>query len=242
MTLDQRGYEIRCEWGEHGVAALAPLCDAIIIVDVLSFSTAVTIAVARGATVFPYRWRDDTAAAFARSVKAELASSRGGAAYSLSPHSLRSIPAGTRLVLPSRNGAALTLAIGSTPTFAGCLRNAGAVATAALRCGRIIGVVPAGERWPSDHALRPALEDLVGAGAIIGHLAGTLSPEAHIARAAFHSVKGDLVRTLRGCSSGRELVERGFEDDVAIAADLDLDDCAPILRDGAYHATGHAIG
>ncbi len=234
MIPDQSGYEIRCEWGEHGVAALAPVCDAIIIVDVLSFSTAVTIAVARGATVFPHRWRDDTAAAFARSLNAELAGPRGRAAYSLAPHALRSIPAGTRLVLPSPNGATLALAAGTTPLFAGSLRNARAVALAARRCGPTVGVVPAGERWPHRGALRPALEDLLGAGAILQHFDGTPSPEARAAVAALREMGEDLMGVLAGCASGRELRGRGFAEDVALAAELDVEACAPRLSEGAF--------
>ena len=39
---------------------------------------------------------------------------------------------------------------------------------------------PCGERWMADSSLRPAFEDLVGAGAIIRHLWGTTSPEARL--------------------------------------------------------------
>ena len=42
MTFDQREFDIRCEWGEQGVARLAPISDAVIIVDIMSFSTCVT--------------------------------------------------------------------------------------------------------------------------------------------------------------------------------------------------------
>jgi len=45
----QTEYELRCEWGWHGVAQLAPASDVVIVVDVLSFSTAVDIAVSNGA-------------------------------------------------------------------------------------------------------------------------------------------------------------------------------------------------
>jgi 2-phosphosulfolactate phosphatase len=238
MIFDQAEYDIRCEWGEHGIATLAPISDAIVIVDVLSFSTCVAIAVARGATVFPYRWRDESRIEFARSVRAELAGPRGGGGYSLSPASLMSIPAGARIVLPSPNGSSLTLATGRTSTLAGCLRNAGAVARAAMQCGRTVGVVPAGERWKADHSLRPAIEDLIGAGAVISHLAGTLSPEAQLAMEAFRSVQGGLADALMGCSSGKELIAAGYTDDVRLAAEVHADDCAPYFRGGAYQQTG----
>ena len=73
---DPRKFRIRFEWGPQGVACLAPASDAVVIVDVLSFSTAVVVAAARGAAVFPYRWADDTAAEYARSLDALLAGSR----------------------------------------------------------------------------------------------------------------------------------------------------------------------
>ena len=36
------------------------------------------------------------------------------------------------------------------------------------------------------------------------------------------------------CASGRELVERGFAEDVAIAAELASSAVVPVLRDGAF--------
>jgi len=79
--------------------------DAVVIVDVFSFSTAVDIALSRGASVLPYRWKDGSASRFARDHGALLAESRTvGGPYSLSPDSLLSVPPGTRLVIPSPNG------------------------------------------------------------------------------------------------------------------------------------------
>jgi len=60
MIFSQSDFDIRCEWGKQGVFVLAPVSDVVIIVDVLSFSTSVDIAVSQGAIVFPYPWRDDT--------------------------------------------------------------------------------------------------------------------------------------------------------------------------------------
>jgi 2-phosphosulfolactate phosphatase len=235
MTFDQQEFDIRCEWGAHGIAVLAPISDVIIIIDVLSFSTSVDVAVTQGAMVFPYRWRDDTALAYATSVGATLADpGRHPNRYSLSPASLTAIPSGTRIVLPSPNGSTLTLAAKPTPVLAGCLRNAGAVAAVARKYGRKIAVIPAGERWKDDGSLRPAFEDLIGAGAIISHLNGQRSPEALVALAAFRTVESELDHVLRQCSSGKELLEQGFATDVMLAAQLNISACAPLLVNHAY--------
>lgn len=235
MTCSQSAFDVRCEWGEQGIAQLASISDVVIVVDVLSFTTSVEIATSRDAMVFPYRWNDASAETFAASVGAILAdATRGGLGYSLSPQSLVHLPQGTRLVLPSPNGATLTEGRGTVPTLAGCLRNANAVAAVAQGYGPRIGVIPAGERWPKDGSLRPDLEDWLGAGAIISHLTGCLSPEAHAAAITFRGVQSDLARLLEMCGSGQELIARGFAQDVALAAALNVSTCVPIFRDGAY--------
>jgi 2-phosphosulfolactate phosphatase len=236
MYYDQAEFDIRFEWGEQGVAKLAPLSDLVIIVDVLSFTTCVEIAVYNGAIIFPYLGRSDAALEYARNRGAELAAwprqLSGG--YSLSPASLQHIPPGARLVLPSPNGATLSLLAGQTPVVAGCLRNNRAVAEFASRSGRTITVVAAGERWWEDGRLRPALEDLLGAGAIISHLRGSRSPEAVAAVAVFRHFEPDLVKTLKQCASGKELIEKGFTPDVELAGQVDCSSAVPVLREGAF--------
>lgn len=235
MIFDQQEFDIRCEWGDHGVATLAPISDVVIVVDVLSFSTSVDVAVTQGAVVFPYDLRDETAANFATLVGAQLADlTRSSSRYSLSPQSLVDIAKGTRIVLASPNGATLTLAAKPTPVLAGCLRNARATALAAMKCGRKIGVIPAGERWRADYSLRPSFEDLVGAGAIISYLAGSLSPESISAVAAFREAKPRISAYLKQCSSGKELIERGFAKDVSLASQLNVSESASILVNDAY--------
>jgi 2-phosphosulfolactate phosphatase len=235
MFYDQQEFEVRCEWGPIGVNLLAPLCDAIIIVDVLSFSTCVDIAVGNGAVVYPYQWKDESAFSYAQSVGAILANfdRKFDTGYALAPTSLLNIAGGTRLVLPSPNGSLLSLATGQTPTFAGCIRNAKSVAYAAQQLGSHISLVPAGERWP-DGSLRPALEDLVGAGAIIHYLSGKRSPESELAESTFLHFKDNLKSCLEQCSSGKELIGRGFVSDVHLAAALNQSQSSPRLTDGAY--------
>ncbi|MDY6897703.1 MAG: 2-phosphosulfolactate phosphatase [Cyanobacteriota bacterium] len=232
--FNQSEFDLRCEWGHQGINQLAPISNIVIIVDILSFSTAVEIATNNGAIIFPYRWKDSSAIDYAKSIEAQLATKRTSATgYSLSPQSLTKISPGTKLVLPSPNGSSLTLLTGSKPTLAGCLRNCEAVARFAQKYGSKIAVIPAGEKW-EDGSLRPAFEDWIGAGAILSCLSGSLSPEAETAVAVFNSFKNDLLAALKKCSSGKELIARGFESDVELAAEINISDCVPIFTDNAY--------
>lgn len=230
---------IQCEWGANGVALLRGHVGLFVIVDVLSFSTAVDVATARGALVYPHE-PDTTASALetrAAQLGAALARPRAqaGEGYSLSPPSLAAIPPASRLLLPSPNGARLTLACGDTPVMAGCLRNASAIGEAAraFAGGRDIAVIPAGERW-ADGSLRPAIEDWLGAGAIISATGLPCAAEAALARDAFEAARATLPFLLRDCRSGRDLIAQGYEGDVAMALDLDASDGAPLLVGGAY--------
>jgi 2-phosphosulfolactate phosphatase len=112
LVYTQAGYDIRFEWGAEGVAALAGSC-GVLVVDVLSFSTAVDVAVARGARILPLPWRDERAAAAAKAAGAVLAGERS---WTLRPSSLVDIPAGTLLALASPNGATLCARAAATGT------------------------------------------------------------------------------------------------------------------------------
>lgn len=235
MIFDQSEFEIRCEWGRQGISQLAPISDVIIIVDIMSFSTSVEIATNNGAVIYPYQWKDSSALDYAQQVKAELAhrERKPSSGYSLAPSSLINIPAGTKLVLPSPNGATLSLCTDSTPTIAGCLRNAEAVANFAQSYGKNIAVIPAGERW-SDGSLRPAIEDLIGAGAILSYLQRSHSPEAETAITVFSRWQNELFSVLEKSISGQELITKGFFQDVELAAVLNNSTCVPLLTNNAY--------
>ncbi len=242
-VFGQTHADIRFEWGPIGAAALASSCDVLVVVDIFSFTTAVDVATSRGGRIYPTAHRDQSAEDLARNVGARLAVDRRSIStadpYSLWPRSLMEIPSGTRLVLPSPNGSAISsLAVrDGCHVLAGCFRNRTAVAEAAgTKLGATVAVVASGERWP-DGSLRPALEDLLGAGAIIDVLIGkgrTASPEAIAASSAFKQVASELQAVLSRTASSIELVALGFDDDVAIAGLIDVSTAVPTLKDGAF--------
>lgn len=236
--MRQGDYDVRFDWGPHGLRALAPLVDVVVIVDVMSFSTSVDVALGRGAVILPYRWHNGTEHEFARSRGAAVAGDRRGSGPSLRPSSLTRLDAGTRLVLPSPNGSALTFGAaeaGAETVAVACLRNADAIGRWLRAHGGSVGVIAAGERWRgATGPLRTALEDLLGAGAVIAAMGvvGSVraSPEAQAAAAVFEDAASDLMSRLETCGSGRELIADGFAADVALAGSRGSSDLVPLLR------------
>src|SRR3954470_24890686 len=97
---------VKSEWGLAGIAALRDQTAVIVIVDVLSFSTAVDVAVSRSAVVFPFpHGEEQSVQEAADRVGATLARPRRapGSQFSLSPVSLAGVPTGLKLMLPSPN-------------------------------------------------------------------------------------------------------------------------------------------
>lgn len=252
-TFQQTEFKHKFEWGLEGLRQIGSSVEVLVIVDVLSFSTAVEMAVSHGGTAYPYPMRDDSAKEFAEQHSASLAVSRAKTTdqnpYSLSPATFRQMKPGERVVLPSPNGSTLTLAAGELcpRVLCGCLRNAEAVATRAQQLGESVAVIAAGELWSTDMAgrsiesqrvLRPSLEDQLGAGAILASItAASLSPEAAAAVAVFDRMRTSLLENLTSCASGCELVEMGFAEDIRIASELNVSTTVPQLIDGAYRAS-----
>lgn len=224
--------QVSFEWGPVGGAAIARGAACAVVVDVLSFATTTICAAERGTTVIPYPSSGEAAETVAAQHGAALAAARGQG-LSLSPVSiLDADPLPVRLVLPSPNGAAVSLALAEiTTVVAGSWRNARAVAAWAGRLGGPIAVVAAGEQWP-DGSLRPAVEDLWGAGAVLAaleELDHELTPEAAMAADAHRVIAGREAGHLAACTSGQELIDRGFAADLAVAAEVDVSQVVPVL-------------
>ena len=197
---------------DWGVEGLSRLhpADVVVVVDVLRFSTTVTDAVARG----------------------------------------ESVALDERAHAVSLNGAAVAAAAGATGVVVllGCLRNASAIAEAVLaeqkRRGErtSIAVIAAGELPTGGAAggLRFAVEDQLGAGAIIDALGGLgidhTSPESAAACEAFRGLRPAVRHLLTASGSGQELLDRGQRDEVLNAAAVDAASVVPVLRGGVFVA------
>ncbi|MFB9315348.1 2-phosphosulfolactate phosphatase [Nocardioides plantarum] len=247
----QTASAVRLEWGPTGAGAVAAGCDVAVVVDVLSFTTTLTVALDLGITVLPYAWKDSRAEAYAAERDAVLAVGRlearqWRAGVSLSPASLAALGPDhgiERIVLPSPNGSAISFALrDSGCTVVGAsLRNAlavGAWVASQVESGALVAVVPAGERW-SDGSLRPSVEDLWGAGAVLSSLGrlvdmSSWSPEARAAATAYDAVRATIKDELIACASGAELVDKGFASDVWIAAETGVSEVVPVLTDDAF--------
>lgn len=152
----------------------------------------------------------------------------------------------------SANGASVAAAAADTGAVVliGGIRNASATARAIMtlqerRAGRTaVAVIAAGERT-ADGALRVAVEDHLGAGAVIAALTDLgidhSSPEAAVAAESFRPLKRALRHLLGASGSGRELTEavpstaRMQEAGIrpattAEAAELDAIDAVAVLR------------
>lgn len=150
----------------------------------------------------------------------------------------------------SINGTAVVDAAGGSGAVVllGGLRNAAAVADAVMRIQHehgartSIAVIAAGELTSREPGadLRFAVEDLLGAGAIVDAL-GALgidhtSPDAAAAAESFRALRGAVRHLLTASGSGQELLERGLRDEVLAAAAVDAASVVPVLRGGEFTA------
>jgi 2-phosphosulfolactate phosphatase len=225
----QEGFGVRLEWGLDGVQALAPHCTVLVIVDVLSFTTSIDLIVGKGAHAPLTTWTGDSCGP-------------------RRPSALKSVQAGAEIEMSSPNGGNLCeQAAQQTQVMAGCLRNADAVADAAINFADRgpIGVVAAGEQWGislggrgTPGRLRPAIEDYLGAGAIVSGLLAEgyspASPEAALAATTYRAAGPYLGDLLGGCGSGLELGAAGLSEDIAIAGQVNVSKAAPRLVDGVF--------
>ncbi|WP_421379432.1 2-phosphosulfolactate phosphatase [Bacillus salacetis] len=241
MLFDQTPYDCRLEWGRRGAREAAERGDILIIVDVLSFSSAVVSALHHGALIYPYP-PDLDGIEYARLVEAEYILGRAEAARkgkpTLSPVSFNEGQGGKKYVLASLNGAYCTwIASGVPALLAGSLLNASAAAAAANKIRKKVNcsitIVPCGEQWSDvkghDDTLRPSVEDYLGAGAILSCLKGSKSPEALVCENAFNSSRSKISDLIWECGSGRELRERGFGNDVKHCSRLNALQVVPSL-------------
>lgn len=218
----------------------------VVIVDVFSFSTAVTTAIANGFTIYPVSDRE-RGQQLAEKTGAELAGKRGEAKYSLSPLTyLNPDQPANKIVLYSPNGAACCEMVKDRTAFIGCFLNAKAVGKKVTRLAKKtnqnVTVVMAGEQRAVIAGDRVeyikestrkvfALEDFLGAGAIIKEIKINKSPEAIVCESAFKKSSKQLHELLTDSFSGRYLVQKSSSADIDFSIQLNRYDSVPKIKD-----------
>jgi 2-phosphosulfolactate phosphatase len=244
---DTAGPRVQLAWGRRGAQAAAERADILVVVDTLRFSTAAATAVHHGAVIYPCPVDEALVRALAQRVGGEVALHRHTpstptstpARFSLSPRAYLAVEPGTRVVLPSPNGATCCQYGPRTPAlFVGALVNAHAVAGAVFHLLTTqqhlnVTVLACGERWripAEEDVLRFALEDYLGAGAVLSALPFPQTIEAQACGATFRALREQLEAALWECESGQELRTKGLGEDVRHAAQLNIYDTVPMLR------------
>jgi 2-phosphosulfolactate phosphatase len=143
-------------------------------------------------------------------------------------------------VLAGSPGLAEVLEVDDAIVVAGSLRNCAAVAQWALeqqadKGDRFTVAVVACGAQREDGRLRFALEDLLGAGAIIDALADVgidyASPEAASAAAAFTGLRNATGHLIGASTGGRAVAKHSGRGAIDAAIDLNSSDEVPILRE-----------
>ena len=239
--LTQSPYRCRLDWGAAGAQRASTQGNIIVIVDVLSFSTSVAHAVSRGAVIYPCPENEDTGP-LAKKLDAEIAVPRArvphDGRFSLSPMTYTDIEKETKVILPSLNGGTcVSCSQLASHVFVGALVNASAVGQAVTGLmadpNLNTGIIACGEREKEPpHDLRPAVEDYLGAGAILSHIPFDKSPEAMVCESAFKTNEGRVKELIWNSVSGRELRAIRFEADVEFAARRSVLNAVPYLDQG----------
>lgn len=216
---------------------------AVVVFDVLRATTTMTAALAVGVTeihVYP-----DTASARAAKEVAGPGVLLAGEERCLPPKGFdlgnspgafeRELHAGRRLIMSTTNGTRAILAARSADRiFAGALVNATAVARALRETGRDVTLLAAG----TGGAI--AIEDLLGAGAVLAALTTVGGPDvrlqsdaALVARRLWARDRDDVAACLRESLGGRNVIDAGLAGDIDFAARVDAFDVVGVIQEPA---------
>ena len=245
QNIADLNYRCRIDWGRRGARRAAARGDIMVIVDVLSFSSMVATALHNNISIYPCTMKDDTVE-LARRIGGEAAVGRKDVPqkgrFSLSPLTYSPGAAGSKVIVASPNGATCCrFADQASYLFCGGLLNARSVAEEISRIltdsDLAVTIIACGEREKEpgeDGPIRFAVEDYLGAGAILSEIEFEKSPDAMVCEAAFLNSRDNLSEIIRTCPSGVELRDCGFGEDVSYCANLNIFDIVPVLENGFF--------
>lgn len=218
---------------------------AVAVIDVIRATTTITMALHQGcAGVMPVRTLSEARAVVRKLGRDVLLAGERGAERAAGCE-LGNSPAeygqervkGKTIVLTTTNGTRTFQAAAGAQTLIACsFLNASAAARRLAATGLDILIVCAGRLGHF------CLEDVVGSGILIDRMLSIsdrpieLSDAAAAAHRLFATYRGDLLGMLRGCQWGREIIQKGFGEDLEVCAQVDLTDIVPVMQDGCLIA------
>jgi len=144
---------------------------------------------------------------------------------------------GKKLILTTTNGTKAFHAVSSgKEILAGSFLNIGAIAERCMESNRDVFIFPSGDEGNF------SLEDILCGGMLIDLILRKekkeifLTDASYCARILFQRFKDNLVEAFHLSHHGKELIHRGFEEDLAYCAQIDVTPLVPIFREGVIRA------
>jgi 2-phosphosulfolactate phosphatase len=140
---------------------------------------------------------------------------------------------GKKLILATTNGTkAFHLVSSGKEILVGSFLNIGAAARRCLESGRDLLIFPSGDEGDF------SLEDTICGGMLIelitrkGKKSISLTDASYSAQILYQGFKDNLLGAFQLSHHGKELIIRGFEDDLVYCAQIDITRLVPIFREG----------
>jgi 2-phosphosulfolactate phosphatase len=144
---------------------------------------------------------------------------------------------GKKLILTTTNGTrAFHVVSSGKEILTGSFFNIGAVAQRCLESNRDLFIFPSGDEGNF------SLEDTLCGGMLIDLITQKekkqiiLSDASNSAQILYQRFKDNLLEAFHLSHHGKELIDRGFEDDLVYCAQTDITDTVPIFREGVIRA------
>ncbi|MGQ9647057.1 MAG: 2-phosphosulfolactate phosphatase [Thermodesulfobacteriota bacterium] len=150
---------------------------------------------------------------------------------------------GKRLILTTTNGTKAFHAVSSAPkVLVGSFFNIGAVAEKCYKLGQDILIYPSGDEGNF------SLEDTICGGMLIDRLikkekrSSALTDASRSAHILFQRFEPRIVESFYLSKHGRDLVARGFEEDLPYCARVDTTNLVPVFEGGVIRVIEGAVG
>jgi 2-phosphosulfolactate phosphatase len=144
---------------------------------------------------------------------------------------------GKKLILTTTNGTRAFHTVSSgKEILAGSFFNIGAIAQRCLELNRDLFIFPSGDKGNF------SLEDTLCGGMLIDLIIRKekkqifLTDASYCAQILYQRFKDNLLEAFHLSHHGKELIHRGFEDDLAYCAQIDMTPLVPIFREGVIRA------